>query len=157
MYIETMAQGLALIDAVGSPRFRLHIDLCHAYCSERDYVAALGEAAPHARYLHISDARAGYNLKIVEDAEELAFDPGLASTLVSFPDTADYLLVDRDHPLYFCDQAPDRRRWQRIDAMLARAGVRGEVRTIAYARPAVPACVLDAGILTYRHQVSPPA
>ncbi|TAK37968.1 MAG: sugar phosphate isomerase/epimerase [Lysobacteraceae bacterium] len=149
MYIETMAQGLALIDAVGSPRFRLHIDLCHAYCSERDYVAALGEAAPHARYLHISDARAGYNLKIVEDADELAFDLGFASTLVYFPDTADYLLVDRNHPLYFCDQAPSDRRRQRIDALLARAGVRGEARTIDYASLPVAASSLDDEIFTY--------
>ena len=149
MYIETMAQGLALIDAVGSPRFGLHIDLCHAYCSERDLVAALGEAAPHARYLHISDARAGYNLRIVADAEDLAFDLQAASTLVYFADTADYLLVDRRHPLYFRDRAPDRRRRQRIDVLLARAGVQGVVRSVDYASLPVGASPLDDEIFTY--------
>lgn len=149
MYIETLADGLALIDAVGSPRFALHIDLCHAYCSERDYVAALGAAAPHARYLHVSDARAGYNLRIVEDADDLAFDPAATATLVYFPDTADFLLVDPRQPLYFCDQAPDRRRRQRIDALLAQAGVHGLVRTIDYAGLHAGASALDDEIFTY--------
>jgi sugar phosphate isomerase/epimerase len=149
MFIETMEQGLALIGEVGSPRFRLHIDLCHAYCSERDYVAALGEAAPHARYLHISDARRGYNLRIVEDAEALAFDLESASTLVYFPDTADYLLVDQHHPLYFCDRHPDRKRQWRIDTLLARAGVPGEVRKLDHAGLPAGASALDDEIFTY--------
>jgi sugar phosphate isomerase/epimerase len=106
MAIETLAQGQALIAAVGSPHFALHIDLCHAYCSEPDYLAALAQAAPQARYLHISDARAGWNLKIVEDSEALAVNLDHASTLVYFPDGADYLLLDGSHPLYFADRAP---------------------------------------------------
>lgn len=61
MYVETLADGRALVAAVGSPKFKLHIDLCHAYCSETDYVAALVAAAPDARYLHVSDARPGHN------------------------------------------------------------------------------------------------
>jgi sugar phosphate isomerase/epimerase len=65
MLIETVAQGLSLINEVNSPRFQLHLDLCHMYCSEHDYVSALAQAAPYTRYLHVSDAREGYNLKIV--------------------------------------------------------------------------------------------
>src|SRR5512133_151861 len=68
MYIETMEQGLSLVREVDSPRFQLHVDICHAYCSEKNYVEALGQAAPFTRYMHISDAREGYNLKIVKDA-----------------------------------------------------------------------------------------
>jgi sugar phosphate isomerase/epimerase len=149
MYIETLAQGLALMEAVDSPKFRLHVDLCHAYCSEHDYVAALAQAAPHARYLHISDARAGYNLRIVQDAEGLAFDLDTASVLVHFPDTADYLLVDRAHPIHFRTQAPTSARQARIDALLARAGVGGTLAIVDYASLHAGASPLDDEIFTW--------
>ncbi len=84
------------------------MDICHAYCSEKNYVASLGQAAPYTRYFHISDAQEGYNLKIVKMAENLVLDLDFASYLVYFPTTADYLLVDKNHPLYFCDEKPAR-------------------------------------------------
>lgn len=149
MHIETMAQGLALMREVGSPKFKLHVDLCHAYCSEPDYVAALAAAAPHARYLHISDARAGYNLKIVQDADDLAFDLDVASVLVHFPDTADYLLVDRAQPIHFREEAPTRARQAHIDALLARAGVQGKVAVIDYAGLHAGASPFDDEIFTW--------
>ena len=149
MLIETMEQGLGLIKAIGSARFQLHVDLCHAYCSENNYLAALAEAAPATRYLHVSDARQGYNLKIVKDAEDLQFDLHWAATLVYFPDTADYLLVDRDHPLYFCDAKPGRARRQRIDALLAQSGVQNAPAYIDYPSLYAGASPLDDEIFTY--------
>ncbi|MFO3797602.1 MAG: sugar phosphate isomerase/epimerase family protein, partial [Anaerolineales bacterium] len=56
MYIETVAQAIRLVDDVNSPRFRLHIDLCHMYCSEKDFITELAHVAPYTRYLHVSDA-----------------------------------------------------------------------------------------------------
>ena len=149
MYIETMAQGLALMRAVGSPKFKLHIDICHAYCSEPDYITALGEAAPHARYLHISDAREGYNLKIVQDSPNLALDLDFASTLVHFPDTCDYLLVDRDHPIHFRDQAPSRARQAYIESVLASAGVQKDLSIVSYSGLYAGTSPLDDEIFTY--------
>lgn len=149
MFIETMEDGLALINEVGSPRFQLHVDICHAYCSEKNYLAMLAQVAPFARYLHISDARAGYNLKIAKDSEMLAFDLDFASTLVYFPDTADYLLVDGRHPLYFCDQKPGRLRQQRIDALLARAGVTHAPAYVNYPDLYAGASRFDDEIFTY--------
>ena len=149
MLIETMAQGLSLIEAIGSPRFRLHVDICHAYCSERHYITALAEAAPLTRYLHVSDARRGYNLKIVADTEDLAFDLDFAAKLVYFPDTADYLLVDRNHPHYFCDTKPGHQRQQRIEALLAQAGVQGSPRYVDYPSLNAGASPLDDEIFTY--------
>ena len=149
MLIETIDQGLSLIEDVGSPRFRLHVDICHAYCSERNYVAALAAAAPLTRYLHVSDARAGYNLKIVADADDLTFDLDFAAKLVYFPDTADFLLVDRDHPLYFRDAAPNRARRGRIDALLGRAGVQRAPREVEYAMLYAGSSCLDDEIFTY--------
>jgi sugar phosphate isomerase/epimerase len=149
MYIETLAQGLALIRAVGSPRFALHIDICHAYCSEPDYLGALAQAAPHARYLHISDARAGHNLRIVRDDAAPALDLDAASALVYFPDTADYLLLDRRHPRYFADRAPDPTRRRRIDALLAQAGIAQAAERVDYASLYAGASPLDDEIFTY--------
>lgn len=150
MYVETLEQGLALIRAVGSPRFALHIDICHAYCSEPDYLGALAQAAPHARYLHISDARAGHNLRIVHD-HAVPDSPALeaASTLVYFDDTADYLLLDRRHPLYFADRAPDPARRRRIDALLAQAGIDRPAGLVDYGSLYAGTSPLDDEIFTY--------
>ncbi|MFC5436140.1 sugar phosphate isomerase/epimerase family protein [Rhodanobacter umsongensis] len=149
MYVETLEQGLALIRAVGSPRFALHIDICHAYCSEPDYIGALAQAAPFARYLHISDAREGRNLRIVRDDALPELDLDAASVLVYFPGTADYLLLDRRHPLYFADCAPDPARRRRIDALLAQAGIARAAGVVDYGSLYAGASPLDDEIFTY--------
>jgi sugar phosphate isomerase/epimerase len=149
MVIETLDEGLALVESVGSDRFALHIDICHAYCSDVDYIEALGRAAPYARYLHVSDARSGWNLKIAEDASTLSFDLGLASALVYFPDTADFLLVDRNYPLYFCCDSPGPRRRERIAALLRAAGAGTAWQDIHYPDLYAGASPLDDEIWTY--------
>ena len=118
MFIETVAQGLSLVNEVNSTRFQLHLDLCHMYCSEHDYVTALAQAAPYTRYLHVSDAQQGYNLKIVKMAEHLALDLDFASYLIYFPESADYLLVDRNHPIYFYDQPPGKEQKKCVETIL---------------------------------------
>lgn len=149
MFIETMEQGLSLINEINSSRFQLHVDICHAYCSEKNYVAALGQAAPFTRYLHISDAREGYNLKIVKDAENLSFDLDFASYLVYFPATADYLLLDRRHPLYFCDAKPTRQQQRRLDALLALAGIEKSLAYVDYPGLYAGASAFDDEFFTY--------
>ena len=149
MLVETLDQGLELIDAVGSSHFALHVDICHAYCSEADYIGALARAAPHARYLHVSDACRGYNLKIVEDADGLAFDMQLASWLVYFPATAGFLLIDPRHPLYFGDIAPAPAQRVRIDTLLARAGVATPPRMVGYQGLGAGRSPLDDEIFTW--------
>lgn len=149
MLIETLDEGLALVEAVGSGRFALHIDICHAYCSEVDYIRAVGRAAPYARYLHISDARQGWNLKIVEDGPGLSFDLDFASVLVYFPDTADFLLVDRKHPFYFCCDRPGGPRRERIAELLSAAGIGSAWQPIHYPDLYVGTSPLDDEIFTY--------
>lgn len=149
MFIETIDQGLALVEAVGSPKFRLHVDLCHAWCSEHDIAGALARAAPLTRYLHVSDAPAGYNLKIASDAADLVFDLDFASVLVYFPDDAGFLLVDRRHPLHVADAPPDAARRRRIDALLARAGVDQAPVHVDYGSLHAGSSALDDEIFTY--------
>ncbi len=149
MFIETMEQGLSLINEINSPRFQLHVDITHAYCSEKNYIEALAQAAPYTRYLHISDARQGYNLKIVKDAPDLAFDLDFASYLVYFPETADYALLDRHFPRYFCDQTPGLAQRKRLDALLAQTGIQKSPEIVHYPGLYAGASPFDDEFFTY--------
>jgi len=149
MFIETIEQGMSLVDEINSPRFRLHLDMCHMYCSERDYIAALGKAAPYTRYLHVSDAQQGCNLKIVKMADDLAFDLNFANYLVYFPDTADYLLIDGDHPMYFYDDPVPPQRQTQIERILGGVNIQKTAAHVDYNRLYAGATPLDNEIFTY--------
>ncbi len=124
MHIETLEQGIQLVQEVNSPHFQLHLDLCHNYCSEQDYLGALAKAAPYARFLHVSDAQEGYNLKLVKMSEDLHLDLNFARYLIYFPETAEYLLVDPDHPIYFYDEdRPGPAQIKRIESILASVNI----------------------------------
>lgn len=150
MYIETVEQAIRLVNDVNSPHFRLHIDLCHMYCSEKDFIAELARVAPYTRYLHVSDARQGYNLKILAWSPDLKLDMDFANYLIYFPDTAEYLLVDREHPIYFYDEfKPDVARQKQIDEILSRANVTGTLRYVDYSTLYAGASPFDDEIFTY--------
>jgi sugar phosphate isomerase/epimerase len=149
MFIETVEQGIDLINEINSPRFKLHLDICHMYCSEHNYVAALAQAASYTRYLHVSDAQEGYNLKIVKMAEDLRLDLDFASYLIYFPENADYLLVDRNHPIYFCDEKPARQQHKHIDTILSQAGIEQALAYIDYNSLYAGSTPFDDEIFTY--------
>jgi sugar phosphate isomerase/epimerase len=149
MYIETMGQGISLVNEINSPRFQLHVDICHAYCSEKNYITALGQAAPYTRYLHLSDAQEGYNLKIVKMVENLALDLSFASYLIYFPQNADYLLVDKNFPLYFCDENPTRAQQKCIETILGEAGIEKSLVYIDYPSLFAGTTPYDDEIFTY--------
>ena len=123
MYIETLEQGISLVNEVNSSRFQLHLDLNHNYCSEQNYLEALGKAAPHAKFLHVSDSQEGYNLKLVKMADDLKMDLNFAKYLIYFPEFADYLLVDPNHPIYFHDEMPDAKQKKRIESILGSVNI----------------------------------
>ncbi|HEY5730568.1 MAG TPA: sugar phosphate isomerase/epimerase family protein [Anaerolineales bacterium] len=149
MFIETLEQGLKLVDEVNSPQFKLHLDLCHNYCGESDYIGALALAAPQARYLHVSDAREGYNLKIVKMSETLTFDMDFASYLVYFPQTADFLLLDRNNPIYFYDDPPDSGQKKAADDLAGNAGITAPIAYVDYNTLHAGATPLEPEIFTY--------
>jgi len=149
MVIETVDQALQLIRDVDSPQFRLHLDICHMYCSESDPRAALAQAAPFTRYLHVSDARPGYNLKMIRWAEAQALDLNFARYLIYFPEVADYLLVDRDHPVYFHGQMVIARQKQRIDSILRQAGILRAPAYVEYDGLFAGSTPFDDEIFTY--------
>ncbi len=149
MYIETLDQAIDLVNEIDSPRFKLHLDLCHIYCSEPDIVAALTRAAPYARYLHVSDAQAGCNLKILKASEHMALDLDFADYLVYFPESAGFLLLDREHPLYFYDAAMTAEQKRRADEITCDAGVTAPVAYVDYNSLFAGTTEFDDEIFTY--------
>ncbi len=149
MHIETLHQAMALVDEVGSPNFRLHLDLCHMYCSEDDYVSALVRGAPYTRYLHLSDAQAGCNLKIVPASSAMSVDLDFADYLVYFSDTAGFLLLDRAHPMYFSDEPLSREQEARIESLTAGAGVKASVAHVDYSGLYAGPTEFDDEVFTY--------
>ncbi len=149
MYIETLDHAIDLVNEVNSPRFKLHLDLCHMYCSEQDYISALAKAAPYAHYLHVSDAEAGYNLKIVRFGQSVTFDLAFAAYLVYFPDTADFLLLDRDHPIYFSDEPPSGEQKACAEQLARSANVAAEVAYVDYNCLYAGSTEFDDEVFTY--------
>jgi len=149
MFIETIAQGIALVEKVDLDKFRLHIDICHAYCSDDDYVNAIARAAPLTKYLHVSDTTEGYNLKILQMADNLALDFDFASYLVYFPETADFLLLDPTRAAYFYDQTPDRELEQKIRGIADKLNGAQNVVFVAYDELPQGSSSYDDEIFTY--------
>ncbi|WP_205874533.1 sugar phosphate isomerase/epimerase family protein [Mycobacterium camsae] len=149
MFIETIDEGLSLIEDVGSDKFRLHVDMCHLYCSHQDYVGAMARAAPYARFVHVSDAQAGYNLKILKMAEGLHLDLAFANYLIYFPESADYLLVDPDHPMYFCDQPPSEVQTKKLQEILDSVGIKHQVSVVNYGNLDASDSPYDDEVFTY--------
>jgi sugar phosphate isomerase/epimerase len=149
MFIETVEQGMSLVNEIDSPRFRLHLDICHMYCSEHNYIQALGEAAPFTRYLHLSDAQEGYNLKLVKHSEDLEMDLDFAKYLVYFSETADYLLVDPDHPMYFYDDPVSAGQKKQVAQILAQVNIDREPVYVDYNRLYAGTTPIDNEIFVY--------
>ncbi|MBI5962455.1 MAG: sugar phosphate isomerase/epimerase, partial [Chloroflexi bacterium] len=149
MFIETLDQGINLVNEINSPNFKLHLDLCHNYCSEKDYISALAKAAPHARYLHVSDAREGYNLKIIKMCENMKVDLSFAAYLVYFPESADFLLLDRNNPVYFYDDRPTPEQKKRIGEIVGEAAIKEAAVYVDYNSLFAGSTEFDDEIFTY--------
>jgi len=149
MFIETTEQGLSLINEVNSPKFQLHVDMCHMYCSDKDYVGALAQAAPYARFLHVSDAQRGYNLKILKMADNLNLDLDFANYLIYFPEVAEYLLVDVNNPIYFHDEKPSKEQEKRIQGILDSVSIKKKPALVDYNKLFAGTSPLDDEIFTY--------
>jgi sugar phosphate isomerase/epimerase len=149
MYIETLDQAIQLVKTIDSPRFQLHLDLCHMYCSESDIVAALKRAAPYARYLHVSDAQVGCNLKIVSATAPPVYRLDFADYLVYFPESSDFLLLDRVHPFYFFDHLPGDTRKAQVASLTRDVGIESPVRYVNYNSLYAGATAFDDEVFTY--------
>ena len=149
MFIETLDQGIDLVNEVNSSNFKLHLDLCHNYCSENDYISALAKAAPYARYLHVSDAQEGYNLKIIKMSENLAIDLDFAGYLVYFPENANFLWLDRKTPICFHADPPTEEQKKQIEELVDGANIKKAVMYVDYNSLYAGSTEFDNEIFTY--------
>ncbi len=98
MLVETLAEGARIVECINSRKFGLHLDVCHAFCSDgaETYVQAIRDVAHLIKYVHLADTQDGYNLKIIDapSDRELELDFNFASYLVHHPDTGEFSFLD---------------------------------------------------------------
>jgi L-ribulose-5-phosphate 3-epimerase UlaE len=110
MYIESNEDAINLINTINSPYFRLHLDIGHAYCTEKDYVNSIAQALPYIAYMHLADIKDGYNLRfyVLEDLsselKDINIDFTYAGYLFYFKRTDTFLFVDKHWSYYFCTE-----------------------------------------------------
>ena len=54
-HVNTLEQGIRLVDEVGHPNCRLHLDTFHAHIEEKDPAAAIRKAGSRIAHVHISE------------------------------------------------------------------------------------------------------
>lgn len=148
MLIETLDQAIAFIESVASPNFRLHMDLCHVYCSETDYAGSISKATPYTKYLHVSDTEEGCNLKLVAYSPDMKMNFGFANYLIYFPETCDFLFLSQDRAIFFYETRPCAELAAIIDNIISDNNV-GSVQQIYYHDLHRTSSHLDREINTY--------
>jgi D-psicose/D-tagatose/L-ribulose 3-epimerase len=59
-FVNTVSQGLCLIDQVGMPNVGLHLDTYHMNIEERSVDASIESAGQHLYHIHLSESDRGY-------------------------------------------------------------------------------------------------
>lgn len=149
MFIETMEQGTKLIEAVGSDKFRMHIDILHSYCSEVDYINELAKAAPLTKYLHVSDSQMGSNLKLLMYSPQLTFDLSFARYLIHFSETNDHLFIDENYPIFFYQDEISDAKLASAKDLLRKANVTADPKLVKYNDLFTGTSPLDDEIFVY--------
>lgn len=54
-HVNTLEQGIRLVDEVGHPNCRLHLDTFHAHIEEKDPAAAIRKAGARIAHVHVSE------------------------------------------------------------------------------------------------------
>jgi hypothetical protein len=87
-------------------------------------------------------------------SETLTFDMDFASYLVYFPKTADFLLLDRNNPIYFYDETPTRQQKKTADDLAGKADITAPIAYVDYNSLYAGATELEPEIFTYLISVS---
>ena len=117
MYIETLDDAVNLIKKVGSDNFKLHLDICHAYCTENNYVKAIGNAMPYIKYMHLADIKEGYNLRLINIEKSASLDLSFAGYVLYSCYEDIFLFIDRNHFICFSFDLLSSEDRQRIEKM----------------------------------------
>ncbi|MCX7117622.1 MAG: S-ribosylhomocysteine lyase [Legionellales bacterium] len=131
MLIETLDQGASIIQEINSKKFGLHLDVCHAFCSDGDdqYLQKISDYAHLVQYVHLADTKDGYNLKIMENSAEEPIDFQFANAFIYFQENGNFLLLDVMQSLYFYLTPPNDVQKQALEHYISiRGGVTDDVQ-----------------------------
>lgn len=105
MFIETIEQAINLINDVNNPRFGLHVDIGHTYCTEEDYVGSIAKAIPYIKYMHLADIKEGFNLKLICTPSYGLKPPEInldhAGYLLYVIEKDEFMFIDKNNTIYF--------------------------------------------------------
>jgi hypothetical protein len=82
-------------------------------------------------------------------SESLTLDFDFANYLIYFPEYAEYLLVDRDHPIYFYDEKPGREQEKCIESILTSVNISQAPAFVDYNKLFAGASPFESEIFVY--------
>ena len=59
MFIEGLSDAVSLIDEISSSKFRLHMDIGHVYCTEKNFLESIVQNIKYTKYMHLADIKSG--------------------------------------------------------------------------------------------------
>jgi sugar phosphate isomerase/epimerase len=84
-FINSSAQGLALLDEVGDPELKLLLDTFHMNIEEPDINVALQMAGNHLGYVHVADSNIDF-LSVLHTLAEIGYEGPVTAEILPVPD-----------------------------------------------------------------------
>ena len=91
-FINTLAEGAAMVDAVDRPNFKLMMDIFHLNLEEKDVIEAIKKYSPYNVHVHLADnnrrypGHCGLNFeKIFTTFKECGYDGNFCTEIFQIP------------------------------------------------------------------------
>lgn len=91
-FINTLAEGLAMVEAVGYDNFKLMLDIFHLNLEEKDIVEAIRKYSPYNMHVHLADNNRRYPGhcgldfdKIIKTFKECGYDGNFSTEIFQLP------------------------------------------------------------------------
>ena len=92
-FINTLAEGAAMVDRVDRPNFRLMMDVFHLNLEEKDVIEAIRTYSPYNIHVHLADNNRRYPghcgldfEKILRTFRECGYDGAFCTEIFQIPD-----------------------------------------------------------------------
>lgn len=98
MFIETVKDGVDIINAISSEKFKLHLDIGHTFCTEDDFLGAINDNINHVKYMHVADILSGHAVRFVqiESLDDIKYIEDKDSS---------YIFMIKDNFIYYSDNS----------------------------------------------------
>jgi len=127
MFIESLEDGVELVKEINSPSFFLHLDIGHAFCTQKNYVQDIADAVPYTKYIHLADIRDGYNLQFMcfnnfQDVLDMSVSPNFSGVLLYLKDMDVYLFKDNKSCFCFFEDSLSNAQKEKINILSQKLG-----------------------------------